>query len=59
MSDDEARVLSFIGEEPKHIDVIMTQSGSMPGRLSGLLTGLELKGLVKQLAGKYFVRDSP
>ncbi len=57
MSDDEARVLGFISDEPKHIDVIMAESGSNPGRLSGLLTGLELKGLVKQLAGKYFVRD--
>jgi DNA processing protein len=59
MSDEEARVLGFINAEPKHIDVIMTESCSAPGRLSGLLTGLELKGLVKQLAGKYFVRDIP
>jgi predicted Rossmann fold nucleotide-binding protein DprA/Smf involved in DNA uptake len=30
---------------------------SAPGNLSGALTTLELKGLVKRLPGKYFVRD--
>jgi DNA processing protein len=56
MSEQEAGVFASITADPKHIDVIMTESGSSAGILSGLLIGLELKGLVKQLPGKYFVR---
>ncbi|NTW59439.1 MAG: hypothetical protein HGA43_09750, partial [Nitrospirae bacterium] len=37
---------------------IMAENGSAPGRLGGILTTLELKGLVKQLPGKYFVRET-
>ena len=56
LTDEEARVLASVTAEPKHVDVLLSESGSLPGRLSGILTGLELKGLVKQLPGKYFVR---
>jgi DNA processing protein len=56
LSDEEARVLASVTAEPKHIDVLLSESERLPGRLNGLLTGLELKGLVKQLPGKYFVR---
>ncbi len=56
LDDTEATVLSAISFEPKHVDVLMSETGFAPGRLGGLLTGLELKGLVKQLPGKYFIR---
>ncbi len=56
LNDEEAKVFAFLSAEPKHIDDLMSQSGHSPGSLSGLLTGLELKGLVKQLPGKYFMR---
>ncbi len=56
MSDEEAQVFASLTAEPKHIDVILQESAGSPGSLSGLLTSLELKGLVKQLPGKYFVR---
>jgi DNA processing protein len=58
MSDEEASVLKVISDEPKHIDAIMTQCGIAPGKLSGVLTALELQGLVRQLPGKYFARES-
>jgi DNA processing protein len=58
LTDEERSVFDTVTGEPKHIDAIMTASGKAPGRLSGILTTLELKGLVKQLPGKYFVRGT-
>jgi DNA processing protein len=58
LTDGERAVLETITSEPKHIDAIMAENGSAPGKLSGILITLELKGLVKQLPGKYFVRGS-
>jgi predicted Rossmann fold nucleotide-binding protein DprA/Smf involved in DNA uptake len=48
-------VFKTITDEPKHIDVIMAECSIAPGKLSGVLITLELKSLVKQLPGKYFV----
>jgi len=59
LTDEERTVYDSVTGEPKHIDAIMAASGRAPGRLSGVLTTLELKGLVKQLPGKYFVREDP
>jgi DNA processing protein len=42
--------------EPKHIDSIMHESGATAAAVSGALLSLELKGLAKQLPGKYFIR---
>lgn len=57
LTPEEASVFKTVKDEPKHIDAIMAESGSAPGKLSGILITLELKGLVKQLPGKYFVRE--
>ena len=46
MTDEEHSVFDTISAEPKHIDAIMAENGSAPGRLGGILTTLELKGLV-------------
>jgi DNA processing protein len=58
LTPDEERVFQVLSDEPTHIDAILSASGSTPGMLNGVLTTLELKGLVKQLPGKYFVRDA-
>jgi len=58
LTDEERSVFDTVTVEPKHIDAIMAASGRSPGRLRGVLTTLELKGLVKQLPGKYFVREA-
>ena len=55
LTPGETSVFKTITNEPKHIDVIMAECRSAPGKLSGVLITLELKGLVKQLPGKYFV----
>ncbi len=57
LDPDEAAVLERLGAEPKHIDVLGSESGLAAGSLGGVLMTLELKGLAKQLPGKYFVRD--
>ncbi len=57
LTNEETSVFKTVTDEPKHIDVIMAESGSTAGKLSGVLITLELKGLVKQLPGKYFVRE--
>jgi DNA processing protein len=57
LTQEEENVFRCITNEPKHIDSIMKESGSSAGKLSGLLINLELKGLAKQLSGKYFVRQ--
>jgi DNA processing protein len=58
LTPDEEKIFNVLSGEPKHIDAILSASGSTPGMLNGVLTTLELKGLVKQLPGKYFVRDA-
>lgn len=58
LTRDEEPVFRQITNEPKHIDIVMKESGSTPARTSGALVTLELKGLVKQLPGKYYVKDS-
>lgn len=57
LSREEETVFRCITNEPKHIDLIMTETGATPGKISGVLITLELKGLAKQLPGKFFVRE--
>jgi DNA processing protein len=55
MSDNEKEVYDILGNYPVHIDQIVRYSKIEPGRISGLLTELELKGIIKQLPGKMFI----
>ena len=57
LTREEETVFRSITNEPKHIDRIMTESHTSAGKLGGVLVTLELKGLAKQLPGKYYVRD--
>lgn len=57
LAPEEEEVLAAVAAEPRHIDAIGASCGSAPGKLSGILLALELKGLVKQLPGKYFLKD--
>jgi DNA processing protein len=57
LTKDEEAILHYITDEPKHIDLIMNESRFAAGKLGGVLINLELKGLTKQLPGKYFVRE--
>jgi DNA processing protein len=57
LTPEEESVFRSITNEPKHIDRIMTESHSSAGKLGGVLVTLELKGLAKQLPGKYYVKN--
>lgn len=56
MSEMEKTVYDILGEYPVHIDDIKRKGNLDTGNLSGTLTRMELKGIIKQLPGKMFVR---
>ena len=58
LSADEERILSAIGGEPTLFDDVCRNSGCDASRASTLLTMLEMKGLVRQLPGKLFVKQA-
>ncbi len=55
LSGEEASIVDMLGSSPVHIDEIARGTGLTASRLSALLVGLELRGVVRQSAGKYFV----
>jgi DNA processing protein len=57
LSEAERGVLRFVStDEPAHIDELALRSGLAVSELSGLLLGLEMRELIRQLPGKCFVR---
>jgi DNA processing protein len=56
LSGLEKKVFDALSGEPKHIDTLAAEVGEDPGRVLAALLSLELKNLVTQLTGKYFVR---
>ncbi len=53
----EASVYNLLGDEPVHIDELAKSVGLDPAQTAGVLLSLELKGVVHQVPGKYFVRS--
>lgn len=51
---EEQRVLAAIGRETVHVDTVILRSGMPAGEVLPLLLGLELKGVVGQMPGKFF-----
>ncbi|HYG58049.1 MAG TPA: DNA-processing protein DprA [Symbiobacteriaceae bacterium] len=56
MDPDQARVLGWMGQEPRWAGDLAEASGLAPGQVQSLLTMLELRGLVRQLPGGQYVR---
>lgn len=56
LGESEKRLLKLIPFEPLHIDEIVRCSGKEAARAGADLLSLELKGLIRQLPGKYFIR---
>jgi DNA processing protein len=56
LNEEEQLVYDLLGTEPVHIDHIITKTQWDTSRVSRILLGLELVGMVNQLAGKQFVR---
>ena len=53
----EEKILELIPTEPVHIDEIAIQTQTASGTVSATLMMLEMKNLIRQLAGKMFVRQ--
>ena len=54
---DEKHIFSLIDTESRHIDTIVEHSNLPVSVVSGILVKLELKGLVRQISGKMFIRS--
>jgi len=52
---EESGLLKLLTREPKHIDELVALSGRETANVLGLLSIMEIKGLVRQLPGMYFV----
>jgi len=52
----EAEIFEILSSEPIHVDKIIRQTGYSSPQVLSLLLSLEIKGLVRQLSGKLFVR---
>jgi len=59
LSDDEETILGKLSPYPIHIDRLIQQLPLSTGEVSGILLGLELKGLVMQTPGKCFAKSEP
>ena len=53
----ETQVYNTLNSEKKHIDQIANTTGMQIGQLSSILTKLEIKGAIRRLPGKLFVRS--
>jgi DNA processing protein len=53
----EQAILNVLGNDPLHIDDLAIQLGLQTSELLVQLLQMEFKNLVKQLPGKYFIRD--
>ena len=56
MDESEKTIYDIIGDYPLHIDQITRQGNLAPGKAASILMRMELKGLIRQLPGKVFVR---
>ncbi len=54
LSSNEKSVMNLVAEEPMPIETLLHRSDLTISELNGILTILELKGLVQQLPGKRF-----
>ena len=57
ISEEERSLLDLLSpSEPRHIDVLVVESGIPTSKILALLLSLELAGYVRQLSGKQFMR---
>ena len=56
LSDDERVILDRLGHEPLTVDEVIRRSPVPSSRTVSILTALEIKGLIRQHAGRRFVR---
>ena len=54
-SDSEKKILSYLSQEPAHIDTLCQLSGLPVNEVSATLTMMELKGMVNSVGGMNYV----
>ncbi len=61
LSSDEAAALTYIRKEPLTVDELVAAAGLTPSAASAIVTGLELKGLIERIGGRFESRkiDKP
>ncbi len=57
LDERERRFWDILGMEPLHIDIIARQLDISVSQAAEVLLNLEIRGLVRQLPGTFFVRD--
>ena len=56
LSADESRILALLQPEETHIDTLI-QGSQLPAQVvASILVTLELRGLIRQFPGKFFIR---
>lgn len=58
LPQEEVSILKSMGKDPIHIDELSRSLHMDAGTVSALLVGLELRGLVSQLPGNYYIRGT-
>jgi DNA processing protein len=53
----ERAILALLGDEPVAVDAVVERSGLPSSQVSAWLTALELRGLVRRVAGQRYVRS--
>ena len=56
LSEDEKPIYEQLSDEARHVDDLAEESRIAVSKLMAVLLNLELKGIIKQLPGKLFVR---
>lgn len=59
VSSQEERILQVLEDEPLFIDTIIQRSGLPTQEVLSLLLALELKGLIQQQPGRFFLKRCP
>jgi DNA processing protein len=57
LSEDEDKIYKALETEPKSIDILTKESGLKPQVVMPTMALLELKGLVREVSGKRFIRE--
>ena len=52
LSEDERKIVSSVQNGRRLVDDVIAETGMTTGKLLGVLTMLELKGIIKRLPGK-------
>jgi DNA processing protein len=56
LTDEERKLVELLSLQPKHVDQVIQESELPAPKVAGLLTILEMKGIIKRVPGNAYVR---